>query len=650
VRACGSTPPEPTKTAADGDTREAEKGSAKPQQLAVADTNYDLSPVPEPQDVVALFQWKSPALAAQSFSGCASLPPDSVMGALEFETRKILRMVLPPSVDPKSLAAVVSYEAPVYGIVALEPQTKRPGVFVALSLGLTSLERAKAAVDGAGPMTEVGPGMFRIGGRTDAACVIAASAGPSPARLVCGPKEKDIMALGPYVTRTLPTSPGAGSDMRLELRFLPAEARFGSVLRTQVQGLPVLAQAELAIGDPTFDKAIIDAASGVADEVVAFVADADKVTIDASIDPTSCVRASGALAMRGKSSFIANVMGERPDRAGPPPAIFWRAPKDSGSVFYGRGTDPKKYTPILRNLRLLLEGGLHKVAVGSDADIRALAELMDLPIGKDVETVSASGHVDTPAPKDKALTPQQEADALVRGWIGWSVIGYEEGSANMSKYLRKVVDVYGRKGFQDPIKKMLGPDGSGLLPKLTIGKGPAALGADSLDVSFKMEKLPARLLKIKGATEKDVVNIEAHVLLMSDGKSRTWMAIGFGKPDGLVKRLLSVKTGAPDDGTIATRTDLEPLRRGKFMGGGFMTAAPLLRGLLTSKTFADFRKDPMTERILRSITTMPNQGNAPIFLTTSVTGADAPRGEVAVSASKQVLEDIGWLMKTLGPR
>ncbi|MDI1446174.1 hypothetical protein [Polyangium sp. 6x1] len=645
--ACGPSPAtvEPTKTPADTSK---EKGAAQVAAPTPAETAYDLSPVPEPEDVVAFFGWKNPAATLNAFGSCAAIPPEPLMGGVEGELRKVLRDVVSSNADVRGLAAAVSLDAPVFAVASLETQSKRAGAFVAFSLGLTSLEKAKMAVEGAGPVTELGPGMFRIGGRSSATCVIAASAGATPARLVCGPKEKDVTTLAPYLTRTLPAKAGAASDMHLEVRFAPAEARYGSLLRTQVQGLPVIAQAELAIGEPKFDRAIVDAATGLADEVVAFAQDADKLTFDVAMDPATCLRGSVALSMRGKNSWVSGLMGERPERAGPPPAIFWRAPKDSASVLYGRGTDPKRFQPILRTARLLAEGILAKLNIGSEADHRAVGELFDWPMGKDVETVSASGRIEVPEVKGKR-TPQQEADAMVNGWIGWGLAGYEEGSANLGKQLRKIADVYNRKGFQDPLRKELGPELAKAIPKVKVGPGPAALGSDSLDLSIRIENVPAALLEIKGATQKDLVTFEVHVLLMTDGKSRTWIAVGGGKPDGLVKRLLAVKTGAPDAGTIASRTDLEPLRRGTFMGAGFLSMGPLVKSLDRMKEVFGPREDARIQQLMRAVTTLPHQGDTPIFITSSSTGTvDAPRGEVTVTASKATFEDIGWLIKTLG--
>jgi hypothetical protein len=651
VLGCGSsTNVEPTKTADDApkEQRNIELAVAPPNPTP--STAYDLTPVAEPQDVVALMGWKNPADSLRAFSTCADTQPERALDAAEFGMRNVLRDVVASTVDVRALAAAVAYDAPVFGVASLDSQSKGPSGFVAFSIGLSSLDKARAAVEGAGPLTEIAPGQLRIAGRSEPVCIIAASAGASPVRLVCGPREKDVTTLGPYLTRTLPTAALAASDVHVELRLMPAEARYGSLLRSQIQGLPVLAQAEGSIGEPKFDKAIVDAATGIADEVVALVADADKITIDAAIDPVTCLNASAALSMRGKSSWIASVMGDRLDRVGPPPAIFWRAPKDSASVFYGRGSDPKKFSPILRTARLLLEGGLAKVQVGTDADHRALSELLEISVGPYVETVTASGPHEGATSADKPANPQQEMDAFLGSFAGWTVIGYEEGPAAISKQLKKVVDVYQRKGYQDALKKIAGKEGSAFLPVVKIGPGPAALGAGSLDLSIKVDKLPAsKIGVIKTAKGKETVNAEAHILLMVDGKSRTWIAVGVGKPDSLVKHLLAVKTGAPDEGTVMSRKDLDPLRRSDAMGAGFITMKMFTQSMQRSQGLMGGRRrsDPMMDKVLKSFSTMPHQGDSPIFISTIAKGTDTLRGEVTVGMQKPVMEDIGWLIKTL---
>lgn len=652
VFACGSSSNvEPTTPVAEAPKDKGQLEIAATAPTPTPGTAYDLTPVSEPQDVVALMGWKNPADTLRAFSTCADTRPERALDMAEFGMRNILRDVVSSNVDVRALAAAVAYDAPVFGVASLDPQSKGPGGFVAFSIGLSSLDKAKAAVEPAGPLTEIAPGQFRIAGRTDSVCLIAASAGASPVRLVCGPREKDVTTLGPYLTRTLPASAVASSDVHVELRLMPAEARYGSLVRSQVQSLPMIAQSEASIGNPKFDQAVVDAASGVADEIVALISDADKITLDGTIDQVSCLRASASLSMRAHSSWIGGIMADRPDRAGPPPAIFWRAPKDSASVFYGRGTDPKKFSPIVRTLRLLLEGGLEKAQVGNDADHRALSEILEISVGPYVETVSASGPHEAGASADKPTTPQQEMDAFLGGFTGWTLVGYEEGPDAISKQLKRIVDVYKRKGYQDALKKALGKKAAALLPQVKIGPGPAGLGAGSLDLSIKVDKIPASEIGIlKTAKGKETVSAELHVLLMPDSKSRTWLAIGVGKPDQLVKRLQSVKTGAPEEGTVAVRKDLEPLRRGDHMAAGFITMKMFVQSMKRSAGIVSRRRnEAAVEKILKSFASMPHQGDSPIFVTTSAKGTDAPRGELSVAAQKPVMEDIGWLIKTLAP-
>src|SRR5262249_52325445 len=104
------------------------------------------------------------------------------------------------------LAPLVMLDSPVEGVATLDVAQRRRNVLFAVSVGLSSLEQAKAAVESLGPAVELSPGVFRVGTKDtqrDVACVLAASAGSSPARLVCGPKEKDATTLTPYLTRTV---------------------------------------------------------------------------------------------------------------------------------------------------------------------------------------------------------------------------------------------------------------------------------------------------------------------------------------------------------------------------------------------------------------------------------------------------------------
>src|SRR5262249_28200778 len=154
------------------------------------------------------------------------------------------------------IADVVALDAPVDLVMSLDQGRRgQPGAMFAFSMGLTSLERAKSTLEAAGPLVELQPGFWRVGAKEAGAltCVVGPAAGSAPARLVCGPPDRDVSALGPYLARNLPVAAPPAQDIHAELRFAPIEARHGGDLRRGLNLLPGLARMQ-GIGDPRFDR------------------------------------------------------------------------------------------------------------------------------------------------------------------------------------------------------------------------------------------------------------------------------------------------------------------------------------------------------------------------------------------------------------
>ncbi|MEP7121412.1 MAG: hypothetical protein ABJE95_10900, partial [Byssovorax sp.] len=501
----------------------------------------------------------------------------------------------------------------------------------------------------------------------------AVSAGATPARLVCAEREKDVTTLAPYLTRTMPTQASLASDFHLELRVVPLDTRFGDQLRQQLRGLPILAQTQATIGEPDFDNAVMASAGALSDEIGAFVGDLDRLQIDATIDKGSCLTSTTALQMRGKSSWIVNSLIDRSDRVGPPPAIYWRAPRDASSAFYGHAADPSRYTEILRTLRTMLVGAMKKVGVGSDDDRKALAELVALPLGKDTSTMSSSGHSDLSASKPAAKPVAAKPGAAPAGKtstlatslsnLGWYVMGFDDGADAIAKQLKDIVAVYNRKGLHDPLKKALGDDAI-YLPSVKIVAAPAALGKGALDIEVKLDlpddvpwtppagalldqstrggKPGAKPAKpaVKPARAKTTLTF--HMLLVTEGKT-AWFGFGADRDD-VVKHLLMSKTGAPDTGTIASRTDLGPLRNGKYLSGGFFTLNTFLKAFENGLSTGLAAKPAELAEAKRVMSGIPNKGETPIFFTTLSTGGATPRSEMKVEMTKGSFEDIGSMV------
>lgn len=645
---CGPAP-EPVSPKPQADDR-----SVAPSQVA-GQAAFDLSPVPEPANIVGLVRWSNPSATLSALTGCAGLPPQLAEGNVRALVEEILGDALRGSADKKQLGAVVALDAPVHVVAALDASGRRSAPIAAISLGLVSLERAKGAVEATGPLTELMPGVWKIGGkeRSPATCVIAASAGSTPARLICGERDKDLVALGPYLARTLPTVAPGGRDLHAEIRFVPLSDKFGAQARQQLRGLGIIAQSELSIGEPRFDKAIVEAANGVQDELSALIGDADKATFDLGVDPRSCLSLSSAVELRGKSSWLAGAISDGSDRAAsPPPPIFWRLPKKTDAAFFARGADPARYSTILRTLRTLLEGFLTKENVGKPADRKALADLLSMPLGKDTSSVSASGHGDTPPAKPGTSNAQQTLDQMVGNWVGWSLVGVDEGPETMTKYLKDLVAVYNRPALLGALRKELGEDGK-LLPTVKTVPAPKELGKGSLAVEIKFTNLPAPGERsappgAKGRPAKpQTISFSIHALLMGEEKT-TWVAVGADKAE-LVKQLSMVKTGAPDAGTLASRPGLEPLKSGKLVSGGFITLAPMTRAFSAGMSFfTQFSgpggSPPEVQQIMNTLNNLPHKAEGPIFFTGQSRGGNAPRAELSLNLSKPVLEDVGALV------
>ena len=638
---------------------------------------YDLAPVAEPVDVVGLVRWKSPSVDLNNIGSCSNVPGGILDQVPRIGLTKAFEKGFRDQVDGAELAGLVALDAPVDAVLTLDSSARTPKPIFAVAVGLTSIDGAKHAAGKKGSLTEIVPGIWRIGDkeRRGLSCAIVVSAGATPARLVCAEREKDVTTLAPYLTRTLPTQAPAASDFHLELRIAPLDTRFGDQLRQQLRALPILAQTQATIGEPDFDNAVMASATALSDELGAFVGDLDKLQIDATIEKGTCLTSTTAVQMRGKSSWLVNTMIDRADRAGPPPAIFWRAPRDASSVFYGRGADPSRYTEILRTLRTMLVGAMKKLAIGGDDDRKALADLVSMSLGKDVNTMSSSGHTD-PAASKSAAAPKPGAKPAAPGArpgsstkiaatlanLGWYVMGFDDGADVITKQLKDLVAVYNRKGLHDPLKKALGDDAT-YLPTVKLVAAPAALGKGAIDIEVKLDlpddapgdgirtqeigegndvRKPAKPAKPIKAKPRGKTTLTFHLLLAIDGKTALF---GFGgNRDDVVKHMLMSKSGAPDAETIASRPGLEPLKNGKNLSGGFFTLNTFLKAIESGMSTGLADKPSELAEAKRVMSQIPNKGETPIFFTTTSTGGATPRGEMKLEMTKGSFEDIGSMV------
>ena len=265
---------------------------------------------------------------------------------------------------------------------------------------------------------------------------------------------------------------------------------------------------------------------------------------------------------------------------------------------------------------------------------------------KDVNSVSASGHAT--APKLAANAKAQDVlNALMEGYVGWTLIGLDAGGENLAKTFKDMAAAYNRPGVHKAIAGQLRPSSVKNMPVVKVGAGPAALGKGSVDIEIRVNDIDASDTAIGNKAGKggkpEVLSYAGHILIMQDGKG-AWVAFGSNR-DELVKRLVAAKTGAPDAVTLASRPGLEPLKRAQVLGGGFLTLAPFTKAMsagLSSYAVATGGGLPMLSDAANAINNLPHQGSTPMFVTSKIAGQN--QVEISVNLPKGTLEDVGALV------
>lgn len=615
-----------------------------PTATATASAAADLSPVAEPSDIIVVGRWRNPMETVSNLASCAGIAPVLVEVNARMGVNMLLENVLRRSVDTRKIAGLVALDAPVDVVVSLDPGTKVRTPLRAISVGLTSLDGAKVAIapEGQEP-AEIAPGLWRVKGEQRWSCAVAASAGATPARLVCAERDKTVEALAPYLARTLPSVDLGGPDIHMEARVDVLRKRYGTSIQGYLRAAPGSFVTEYGSGLPKTDALLLDAATGMQEDVDRLFSDMHRITAELKSQRSgACLRATADVDLSSTTSWIAQTFTDRSDRSGPPPAIYWRQPKDSALAFYGRGVDPARFTSVLARTRSIVETGLAEGNFATAAERKKIADVFNLPFGKDTHVVASHGSINVPLPDPAAKGgPLKVADATFVRMIGWTLLGADEGPAAMKKQLKALVDAYKQGGVQSSLKKELGARDAKMLPVIKSGSAPASLGAGAEALEITMSNVEAPVPDEQGKPTP-TMTLKLHVLVMGDGET-SWMAIGASK-DELVKRLLAAKHDADDKAQLSSRAGLESLKSGKQMFGGFVSA-----GLVGDKLGALLQHMGTVEpgslnaddvKLGQSLLSLPNRGATPILLTTSA-GANgaSTRFSVALDVQQGTFED-----------
>ncbi len=577
----------------------------------------DLSPVPAPAELVAVARWSKPGVTADTLMAWTNLP---------FDWRRLLQAKEP------DLAAAVALDAPLEAAVALAPDPAKrfEQPHAVFSLGLNSLSQALDFIRNKGEsLRKVSAGVYVIEDGGELSCAVAASVGPTPARLVCGERPADVDALLPYVTRGLPNEELGGGEIHLEVRAEPFRQAYGRQLRQLKSAGLALQLRKLQLGSPRFDRALADAAHGLADELLLLLDDLDRVSLDLNANSgTAELEFFLSATFRGSQSWSVQSTHEAAARSGVAPDLFWRLPSDVARATYGVSGDPKRFAEIRRTLAELLDGYLayEKLPGGVRDQIVRIIEDTWISAG---HTVSAEGNVD-PLPDQKRNEADQQRETARRE-LGWMLMGFEEQPARVKAYLDRLIKAYRdpqlRRFLQTRLKvekselpriKVGRATGRGLAPGSTVYE-LAVPGEAFSHYSFDDNKL------IKGRP------LPVYLVVMPDG-AITWVAFSADR-DVVYEKLALVRQGG-SRATLAGRSGLGELKRERAVSGGFMTLAGLLGPGLLGGVLPD--KVDFSAALERA----PHRGETPIlgFSTIERTGSTT-QVRVRLRVPKAVVED-----------
>jgi hypothetical protein len=597
---CGGAPTPPP---------QAPKPPPAPKPAPVVET-ADLSPVAAPPGLFVVGRLQRPLALTDALAHWAGVPVG-------------LRDIVPLAV--KDFDAALAWEAPLELAVAVAPSGSRGMVEAAVSVGLTSTEQALTAARREGyELKRLGPEIYGVAGPPHMSCAIAPAIGSALARLVCAHRSVELEDLLPYMTRGLPNAALGQHDLEVELRVEPLRQRFASEIGSARLFAGFLVR-ELQLDAPRFDTALSDTAYALADELVALVHDVDLVHLEATVNEERReLDADLSLTFGDHKSWTVSAVADRAKHEGAAPEKFFAQPSDATSGGYYYAHDPALYERMSAGLVELADAYLEHAKVAKPARER-VARLIQTYFRWDGAGVTASGTDTVEASKKGEKS----------GTSDWMVLRADDPPPTLKGLLADLAGIladrearsFAARTFKVEDKELP----SGRLVPLTGPGIPAGTRALMLKTPTDLGPLFGRSFGLSDKPANPHSSERAFTVVMS-GPSAVIASAESTK-------VLAARLGQALSGkglTLATRSELEPLRAMRANWGAFSTLMALLGSL------GHELGDP--NQIGASL---PHHGQVPMFLDFEVeppTGASA-RWRLTVPAS--VFEDLTGLAPLL---
>lgn len=606
------------------------QGAEKPPTVASKAANGSGKALPEtpltkvaaPADLVFVGRVKNPGKALDLLSSWVSLPLD--WRALLAQEAKGFKVVdLSGSVDVA---------------VALAPEsTGDVPVVAAFSFPVTSVDAAAESLRKAGySVVRAGAHAYRVG--EEEPCVIVRSLGTSAARVVCSPDQEGLDALGPYMSRGMPTEEFGDADVVAEVRLEPVRKQYGRQAPAIKLGVPFVLQ-EVSIGDARFDAAVAEIVRALADEAVAWTEDLSLLRWDLWLrEKEQRLDTRVAVKFSGQASWVAQTIAAAPARQAVAPSLFWKLPVDADAGSYSVAAEPGRADGIVRVSAELAEAALVHIGVGAP---RAAAFGKAIRGIASVTGPSALASVPVTVAKD---APVAETTAeMLRRTLGIYLVGFEGDNGALKTLFDESLKVY-QDGAIRKYAKTHEVDAASL-PTVARRNVPASrkLPAGSIEYTLTVPE------KFASKVAEDVMNestlkhekLEGTLVLMpKDGA--TWAAFSVDREE-LYARLSAVNSGAGQ--SLTQREGLDTLKSVPALGGGFESLSSYLSryGSLLEQVAkeGDAGFDASAFRKLEA-ESLPHQGKTPMVSQLRAS-TDGPMIAYDLTVSKATFEDVAML-------
>jgi len=532
---------------------------------------------------------------------------------------------------------VLDIQAPVGLVVALEGGSTRGRIkpIVGFTIGLRSTQDARELLGRGRSVTELPRGAYRVEleiADEDFVCEISE---PSLNRLACGAGERDVRALGPYLTRGFPVADLPDRELYGEVRLARIREAFGTGLEAKIEFLSSMIGHQYGSADRAMQGAILDGLRDASAETIRLANDVDVLRFEGQTDTRAkAVTIKLGLSFHSQASWVTQRFFDNSRQVGAPPPIFWSAPADSASAFFYRESKEQNFELIRRHITNLLSAALGSSNVPT-ADQKGVVDLVSRSLGDQPTMVYATGVV-LPKVGPGASETDRKYDEISSN-IGWSVVGVEEPSKRIDTWLTDAARLYSRPGVQRGIRELADTE-SARLPRITYGPlNVAGLpGLKAMQIS-----MPAALLR----QPKSAPPLVGYLLLWSDG-NRTWLASGIDRAV-LETQLKAIKAGGAS--TIASKAGLEELRSGQMVGGGYLSMASVVTS--QGASWADIVGGAPSQRPDRASQSMrnwrdrlarsPTRGTTPIVVKTMAVEGTTPEVWLEIKVPKDVVADFG---------